>query len=204
LSLFLSRENERMTKSSFDKILEDQIGKPKNADLNTNNDYQFDFTLIILGVLILFSFLYVFNPDRAKQKKLPTQHKTNFESQNSKKHEFENNIKTPSNLLPPKVNFAPQETQEPDFGPYMRELQRRIKRNWHPPRRDESKHVQVLFKLSKKGDLLRLNISKSSGNIEIDDAAIKAVKMSAPFRSLPPEYKGNDIDIQFTFDYNVF
>jgi len=94
--------------------------------------------------------------------------------------------------------------KEPDFGPYMRELQRRIKRNWHPPRGNESKKVVLLFKVSRDGRLLRLNINKSSGLSDADDAALEAVKMSAPFRPLPPEYQGSDIDIQFTFDYNVF
>ncbi len=94
--------------------------------------------------------------------------------------------------------------KEPDFGPYMRELQRRIKRNWHPPRGNESKRVVLLFKVSKDGKLLRLNINKSSGVASADDAALEAIRMSAPFRPLPPEYQGNDIDIQFTFDYNVF
>jgi outer membrane biosynthesis protein TonB len=37
-----------------------------------------------------------------------------------------------------------------------------------------------------------------------DNAALNAVKLAAPFRPLPPEYKGQNIDIQFTFDYNVF
>ena len=94
--------------------------------------------------------------------------------------------------------------KEPDFGPYMRELQRRIKRNWHPPRGNESKRVVLLFKVSRDGRLLRLNVSKSSTVSDADDAALEAVRMSAPFRPLPPEYQGKDIDIQFTFDYNVF
>jgi TonB family protein len=112
----------------------------------------------------------------------------------------------PGNPGPGNPNGSPgiDAIKEPDFGPYMRELQRRIKRNWHPPRGNESKRVQLLFKVSRDGRLLRLNISKSSGVSDADDAALEAVKMSAPFRPLPPEYQGNDIDIQFTFDYNVF
>jgi len=112
----------------------------------------------------------------------------------------------PGNPGPGNPNGSPgiDAVREPDFGPYMRELQRRIKRNWHPPRGNESKKVVLLFKVSRDGRLLRLNISKSSGLADADDAALEAVKMSAPFRPLPPEYQGNDIDIQFTFDYNVF
>lgn len=112
----------------------------------------------------------------------------------------------PGNPGPGNPNGSPgiDAIKEPDFGPYMRELQRRIKRNWHPPRGNESKRVVLLFKVSRDGRLLRLNISKSSTVGEADDAALEAVRMSAPFRPLPPEYQGNDIDIQFTFDYNVF
>lgn len=94
--------------------------------------------------------------------------------------------------------------KEPDFGPYMRELQRRIKMNWDPPRGNESKQVVLLFKIAKDGRLLSCSVFKSSGNSDTDKAAIRAVAETAPFRPLPSEYKEQSIDIQFTFDYNVF
>ena len=94
--------------------------------------------------------------------------------------------------------------REPDFGPYMRELQRRIKMNWDPPKGNESKRVVLLFKIAKDGRLLSCSVFKSSGLPNADKAAINAVHLAAPFRPLPPEFKGQSIDIQFTFDYNVF
>lgn len=94
--------------------------------------------------------------------------------------------------------------REPDFGPYMRELQRRIKMNWDPPKGNESKRVVLLFKIAKDGRLLSCSVLKSSGLQSADKAALNAVHLAAPFRPLPPEYKGANIDIQFTFDYNVF
>ncbi len=94
--------------------------------------------------------------------------------------------------------------REPDFGPYMRELQRRIKMNWDPPKGNESKRVVLLFKIAKDGRLLSCSVYKSSGLPTCDKAAINAVQTTAPFRPLPAEYKGSSIDIQFTFDYNVF
>jgi len=94
--------------------------------------------------------------------------------------------------------------KEPDFGPYMRELQRRIKRNWDPPKGNESKRVVLIFKVSRDGRLLSLRVLRSSGVAEADRAARSAVELTAPFSPLPPEYRGNDIDIQFTFDYNVY
>ena len=94
--------------------------------------------------------------------------------------------------------------REPDFGPYMRELQRRIKMNWDPPKGDESKRVVLLFKIAKDGRLLSCSIYKSSGLPSADKAALHAVQVSAPFKPLPPDFRGSSIDIQFTFDYNVF
>lgn len=93
---------------------------------------------------------------------------------------------------------------EPDFGPYMRELQRRIKMNWDPPKGNESKRVVLLFKIAKDGRLLSVRVFKSSGIPNADKAALNAVELTAPFRPLPAEFKGGSIDIQFTFDYNVF
>ncbi len=94
--------------------------------------------------------------------------------------------------------------KEPDFGPYMRELQRRIKMNWDPPKGNESKRVVLLFKIAKDGRLLSVRVSKSSGIQAADKAAISAVELTAPFKPLPPEFRGSSVDIQFTFDYNVF
>ncbi len=94
--------------------------------------------------------------------------------------------------------------KEPNFGPYMSDLQRRIKANWDPPRGDESKRVVLLFKIAKDGRLLSVRIIKSSGSQSADKAALSAVQLTAPFRPLPAEFRGTDVDIQFTFDYNVF
>lgn len=94
--------------------------------------------------------------------------------------------------------------REPDFGPYMRELQRRIKMNWDPPKGNESKRVVLLFKIAKDGRLLSTKVFKSSGLPNADKAALNAVELTAPFKPLPGDYRGSSIDIQFTFDYNVF
>ena len=93
---------------------------------------------------------------------------------------------------------------EPDFGPYMRDLQRRIKMNWDPPKGNESKRVVLLFKIARDGRLLSCTVSKSSGLASADNAALQAVRLTAPFRPLPANFRGSSVDIQFTFDYNVF
>jgi TonB family protein len=90
-----------------------------------------------------------------------------------------------------------------DFGPYMNDLQRRIKRAWFPPKGQESRRVVVIFKVHRGGELSNLRLDHASGVASADQAALKAVENAAPFRPLPPG-SADDVDIQFTFDYNVF
>lgn len=90
-----------------------------------------------------------------------------------------------------------------DFGPYMNELQRRIRRAWRPPRGNESKRVIVTFKISKGGELSDLKLKVSSRFEPSDKAALLAVQSAAPFSRLPIGAP-NVVDIEFTFDYNVF
>lgn len=93
---------------------------------------------------------------------------------------------------------------EVDFAPYMRELQRRIKSNWHPPVNYDSKRVSVFMKIDKAGNLLACSIYQSSGYKNADKSVLDAVYKTAPFRPLPDEYNGKTVDIIFTFDYYVF
>lgn len=93
--------------------------------------------------------------------------------------------------------------RQPNWGPYMRDLEARIKRNWNPPKGDQSKRVVLLFKIGRDGRLLSIQTVKSSGQPLSDTAAKTAVELTAPFKPLPPEFKGSSIDIEFTFDYNV-
>jgi TonB family protein len=90
-----------------------------------------------------------------------------------------------------------------DFGPYMADLQRRIKKHWFPPKGMEAKRVVTRFKVHREGALSDLRLDKSSGVLMADQAGLKAVQDASPFRPLPtgaPEA----VDVQFTFDYNVF
>jgi len=108
--------------------------------------------------------------------------------------------------------FAAETTNSPsnnqavkiDWGPYMRSMQRKIRKNWTPPKSDTSNSVTLLFKLNRNGEVISSSVIKSSGNAKIDKSAQKALKASAPFGKFPAEFKGKNIDIQFKFDYNVF
>lgn len=91
----------------------------------------------------------------------------------------------------------------PDFTAYMQDLQRRIKRAWFPARTDLSNRVVVLFKIHSDGSVSNISLRKSSGISRHDNAALTAVQNAAPFPPLP-KYSPDAVDIEFTFDYNVF
>ncbi len=109
------------------------------------------------------------------------------------------------NPSPGNPNGAPgiDAIKQPNWGPYMRDLEQRIKRNWSPPKGDSSKRVVITFTISRDGRLLNKRIVKSSGVPLADRAAMSAIEQTAPFRPLPPEFKGQSVPIEFTFDYNV-
>jgi TonB family protein len=109
-------------------------------------------------------------------------------------------------VTPQKEVTAPEHSaavHDVDSGPYMPDLQRRIKRAWFPPKGSESKRVVVQFKVHADGAVENLKIDQSSGSLACDHAALQAVKDAAPLRQLPQGAPEN-VDIQFTFDYNVF
>jgi TonB family protein len=91
----------------------------------------------------------------------------------------------------------------PNFGPYMDELQRRIKRNWMPPKDPHSRQVIVEFSVNRAGELGRARVTQSSGKAEVDQAALDAIHKAAPYPPLP-KYSEESVDIQFTFDYRIF
>ncbi|CAN5726058.1 hypothetical protein BH10CYA1_BH10CYA1_50180 [soil metagenome] len=91
-----------------------------------------------------------------------------------------------------------------DFGPYMADLQRSIKHNWSPPKNNESKRVVVIFQVSKEVRVSKLRLDRSSGVATVDQAALKAVGNAEPEFGALPEGAPEFVDIQFTFDYNVW
>jgi TonB family protein len=90
-----------------------------------------------------------------------------------------------------------------DLGPFLSSLQESIIQSWFPPRGQESRRVQVIFNVHKKGELSDLRLEKSSGVVLADKSALEAVQNAAPYSSLP-DGGPSVVSIQFTFDYNAF
>lgn len=89
-----------------------------------------------------------------------------------------------------------------DYSAYMAEVQRKIKRDWHPPHFYENKRVTVIFRIDHDGRVIEKKVKQSSGLPAADAAALTAIDKAAPFPPLP---KGGapDVAVSFTFDYSA-
>lgn len=104
---------------------------------------------------------------------------------------------------PDEASAAVSTSEDVNYGPFMADLQRRIKKQWCPPRGQQSRKVTVTFQVHADGTVTDLVLSKPSWYAQDDQAALAAVKSAGYVRPLPvgaPEH----VDIEFTFDYNVF
>jgi TonB family protein len=96
-------------------------------------------------------------------------------------------------------------TAIPDFDwtDYMLRLQAKIKHAWTPLRIRQSNRAVVSFKVRRDGNASDISLHRSSGAAIVDEIALETISKTAPFAPLPdgaPDF----VEIQFTFDYNVF
>lgn len=93
------------------------------------------------------------------------------------------------------------EPNKPDFGPYIKKLDAKVKSNWNPPSISDIEVVKftAMLKIAKNGDLIDIKIKNSSGSNALDVSAIKAVKQAFPADPLPEGYDKEFIDILYTF-----
>lgn len=90
-----------------------------------------------------------------------------------------------------------------DFAPYMKEINKRIKSNWHPPKIYKNKLVILRFKVLKDGKVNSIEVLKSSNIDAMDLAAQRAIEASAPFPPFPFSSTEESIDMEFSFHYNL-
>ena len=64
--------------------------------------------------------------------------------------------------------------------------------------------VTIQFAVVRVGSVSKLVIAGPSGVVEaLDRAAVAGISALNPFPPLPPEYRGEQIRLQFTFLYNI-
>jgi len=115
---------------------------------------------------------------------------------------------TPAPRVLPPVKPKPATERSPtkdiDFSNYMEALQKQIKRHWFPPKVGKTSNAKAKFRINRDGSLgPNVEMRIFSGIRKFDDAAVLAIENAAPFEPLPegsPEF----VEVEFTFNYNVF
>jgi TonB family protein len=103
-----------------------------------------------------------------------------------------------------------------DFSAFSADLLQRVRRNWYLRILVEAKQKNGVEGSAVKGKVIvRVRIQKdgslgsapivetSSGDKPLDDAAVAAIRPSAPFEHLPESFKGSNIELLLTFLYNL-
>jgi protein TonB len=92
-----------------------------------------------------------------------------------------------------------------DISPWARDVVEKIQKNWAiPASQDEGRKsvVEITVTIGKNGDLLNVGIRNSSAHPTLDQAALNAVRMSAPFPELPDDFPNDNLEAHFLFRYN--
>jgi TonB family protein len=101
------------------------------------------------------------------------------------------------------------DTRGYDFGPYMNQVINRVRTNWYSLIPEvariggESGRVVIVFTITRSGRIEGLRAVLGSGSVPLDRAAAAAIQASNPFQSLPVDFDGNQLVLQFTFLYNI-
>ena len=95
-----------------------------------------------------------------------------------------------------------------DFARYIGALMNRVRYNWYMmipevARRGEKGKVSVIFTIIRDGKVQDLRLVLSSKVQALDRAATAAIEASNPFAALPSDFKGDHIDLQLSFLYNI-
>ncbi|MDG5816090.1 energy transducer TonB [Chitinispirillales bacterium ANBcel5] len=81
---------------------------------------------------------------------------------------------------------------------YLNAVVQRIERHWIPPFEDRTISVVVKFIIHNDGSISGVEIVRSSGNRTVDNLAIRAVNLAAPFGRLPPGFSGDQLELNIT------
>jgi TonB family protein len=95
-----------------------------------------------------------------------------------------------------------------DFRAYLTQILASVRRNWmavmpESVRMGRRGQVAIQFSIARDGKVPKLVIASTSGQDTLDRAAIAGISASSPFPSLPADFKGERIVVQFNFTYNM-
>jgi TonB family protein len=83
---------------------------------------------------------------------------------------------------------------------YLTNVQNKIQRFWNPPTENKKLKVVIAFTIFSDGTISEPKIFKSCGDLSIDNLAIRAVRLAAPFGKLSVGFNAKSVDINVTLN----
>lgn len=96
-------------------------------------------------------------------------------------------------------SFAQSEAAGYSLQDYKTYLQRRVMRNYYPPKCSSPGPTEVAFSIERNGGVTCVRLKKSSGCPLYDRAALEAVERAVPYKPLPEERANLNVAVDFNF-----
>ncbi len=91
------------------------------------------------------------------------------------------------------------------YGWYVEAMTRKISQNWLKSlvdaRVQRAPRVSLTFDIARDGTVSNVDVKQSSGVPSLDRSAQRAIVASSPFASLPGDYRGSGVSVNFYFEY---
>lgn len=98
-------------------------------------------------------------------------------------------------------------TSELKYQKYLMDMKRKIEFHWEYPalaaRNSWQGSLKINFKINRDGSVSDISLERSSGYPMLDDAAMTAVRLAAPFPPFPTNFSIEDISIKGQFTYHL-
>lgn len=99
------------------------------------------------------------------------------------------------------------DTEDKRYCSYVKIIKDRLSNNWKYPQEAwenliEGK-VMVIFRLTRQGHLINVEILHPSGFTVLDNEAARAIRASAPFPSFPDSVNATRLNIRANFSYQI-
>ncbi len=106
---------------------------------------------------------------------------------------------------PPQITF---DTREFKYKGYMARLKEKIESIWQYPRSAAERGIYgdlfIRFSIKRDGSLGRVDLVRTSGYRDLDEAALMALRNAAPFWPLPKEWDIEEFIIEGHFIYTLY
>ena len=99
--------------------------------------------------------------------------------------------------------------QGADMKPYLTRILAIVRANWRTVTPESARLgtrrgcTVVEFAISRNGNIPKIVVADSSGSDPLDRAAAAGLMMSNPLPPLPPDYRGLQVRLAFSFSYNL-